>query len=217
MGKQLYLNLFQSKWIWYLGIFTILMNLLTALSFSDYRGSLMPFINIINGIAVVYTTSAYLNIHYMLKSDANHYFFFTLPNTKRNIIKGDYIYYMVMLALTAAIFASYMTITQETYYLYGYVMLIGMSLIVMSLYYLGFGKHWLRYLTTGYVIYGVPMLMAYLFHFMPLVNVNQLDRELPGMDFYLYHLPFYTLAAGMVLFIISYAMNQRNITKHDMV
>ena len=61
------------------------------------------------------------------------------------------------------------------------------------------------------------MLMAYLFHFMPLVNVNQLDRELPGMDFYLYHLPFYTLAAGMVLFIISYAMNQRNITKHDMV
>ena len=151
MGKQLYLNLFQSKWIWYLGIFTILMNLLTALSFSDYRGSLMPFINIINGIAVVYTTSAYLNIHYMLKSDANHYFFFTLPNTKRNIIKGDYIYYMVMLALTAAIFGSYMTIIQETYYLYGFVMLIGMSLIVMSLYYLGSCKfeHPVQFRTPG--------------------------------------------------------------------
>ena len=183
MGKQLCLNLFQSKWIWYLGIFTILMNLLTALSFSDYRESLMPFINVVNGIAVVYTTSAYLNIHYMLKSDDNHYFFFTLPNTKRNIIRGDYIYYMVMMVLTAAIFGSYMAITQETYYIYGFMMLIGMSLMVMSLYYFGFGKHWLRYLSTGYVIYGVPMLMTYLFHFMPLVNVNYLTENCPGWIF----------------------------------
>ncbi|WP_031545044.1 ABC-2 transporter permease [Salinicoccus luteus] len=217
MGKQLYLNLFQSKWIWYLGISTILINLLMALSLSDYRGSLMPFINVLNVIAVVYTTSAYLNIHYMLKSDDSHYFYFSLPNTKRNIIRGDYIYYMVMMVLTAAIFGSYMAITQETYYLYGFMMLMGVSLIVMSLYYLGYGKYWLRYLSTGYVIYGVPMLMTLLFHFMPLVNVNQLDRRMPGMDFYLYELPIYTLAVGIVLFIISYAITQRNITKHDMV
>ncbi|GAA3722477.1 hypothetical protein [Salinicoccus jeotgali] len=216
MNKQLYLNMFLSKWIWYFGMSVIFINLFTTIFISDYKEVLMPFIDLLNIIAVLYTTSSYLSIHHMMKQDGNHHFYFSLPNTKRNIITGDYLYYILMMALTTAIFGSYMTLTQTTYYAYGFVMLMGISLIMMSFYYLGFAKYWLRYLFTGYFIYGVPMVLTWLFHFMPLVNISQMDKNMPGMNFYLYHLPVYTIVFAIMLLILSYVINLQNIRKYDM-
>ncbi|MFC3418099.1 hypothetical protein ACFOLA_01090 [Salinicoccus hispanicus] len=217
MYKQLVLNLFHSKWIWYIGIATIIINVITALLPSDTQPIILQFSNSLNMIAIIFTTSSYLSIHDLLRKNNNHYFYYALPNTKKGILKGEYVYYIMMLILTSLIIASYLATNKEMYYVYGFMMIIGVCLTVMSLYYLGFAKYWMRYVFTGYFLYGIPVVTTFLFHFLPLRNVNEMDRALPGFDFYLYHLPIYTLIIGVIMFILTYFINLRNITKYDMI
>ncbi|TVT29451.1 hypothetical protein FO441_03975 [Salinicoccus cyprini] len=217
MYKQLVLNLFHSRWIWYVGIATIIINVITALLPSDVQPIILQFTSILNFVSIIFTTSSYLSIHDFMRKNNNHHFFYTLPNNKKEMLKGEYVYYIMMLILTSLIAGSYLTTTKEMYYIYGFIMIIGVSLIVMNLYYFGFVKYWMRYVFTGYFLYGVPVIITYFFHFLPLINVNEMDRTLPGFDIFLYHVPIYTLAIGIIMFVATYFINRRNITKYDMI
>ncbi|MFC3474713.1 hypothetical protein [Salinicoccus sesuvii] len=152
-----------------------------------------------------------------MKKNNNHHFFFTLPNTKRIMFQGDYLYYAIMILFTSLIIASYLATDKEMYYIYGFMMLIGVSLIVMSVYYLGFSKHWMRYVFNGYILYSVPMILTYIFHFLLVRNINEMNLNLPNYETFLYQISYYTLAIGIIVFIATYFINRRNVTKYDMI
>ncbi|MCG1008998.1 hypothetical protein J4760_02905 [Salinicoccus sp. ID82-1] len=217
MYKQLVLNLFHSRWIWYVGIATIIINVITALLPSDVQPIILQFTSILNLLSIIFTTSSYLSIHDFMRKNNNHHFFYTLPNSKKEMLKGEYVYYIMMLLLTSLIIGSYLATIKEMYYIYGFIMIIGVSLIVMSLYYLGFAKYWMRHVFTGYFLYAVPMILTYMFHFLLVRNINEMNLDLPSYEMVLYHTSFYTLAIGIIMFVATYFINRRNITKYDMI
>lgn len=217
MYKQLVLNLFHSKWIWYLGITIIVGNIITALLPSDMQSVILEFTTLLNMIAIIFTTSSYLSIHDLMRKNNTHHFFYTLPNTKKEILKGEYLYYFMMLLLTSLIIASFLATDKEIYYIYGFIMIIGVSLIVMSVYYLGFVKYWMRYVFTGYFLYSIPIILAYMFHFLLIRNINEMDLNLPIYEAFLHHIAFYTFGTGVIMFIMTYFINLRKITKYDMI
>lgn len=219
MKKQLYLNFNYSKWIWYLGGAMILINLLTAAA--QPSANMQPFIqfvNLLNIIVIVYTISSIQNIHTLISKNDSYHFLYALPIHKADILKADYIYHIVMLIFTTAIFSTHLMIEQDYHLYYGIVMIIGVSLIMMSIYLMIFSNYWMDSSYIKYFIYFTPLAIIFMFHFMPLDNTFIYDLHLGvAWNFYLFTLPFIVLGIGIIVYTASYYYGKKQIVKSDVI
>src|SRR5699024_2593656 len=103
------------------------------------------------------------------KNDSHH-FLYSLPIRKTDILKADYIYHALMLVFTVAVFSTYVIIGHDYHLYYGLVMIMGVSLIMMSIYLIIFANLWMDSAIIRYIIYFLPLFIIYMFHFMPLHN-----------------------------------------------
>ncbi|KKK32953.1 hypothetical protein WN59_12990 [Salinicoccus sediminis] len=219
MKKQLYLNLMYSKWIWMMGGIMIVINLLAAFSQSLINlQPFMPFVNLLNLIVMVYTISSIQNIHTLITKNDSHHFLYSLPIRKTDILKADYIYHALMLVFTVAVFSTYVIIGHDYHLYYGLVMIMGASLIMMSIYLIIFANSWLDSAILRYIIYFLPLFIIYMFHFMPLNNtvIHNIDLGI-GWDIYRFVLPFIVLGAGIIVYAASYLYGRKKIVKSDIV
>jgi|GEM_PF-5039331 len=219
MKKQLYLNLMYSKWIWLMGGIMIVINLLVAFTQSFINMQpFMPFVNLLNIIVMVYTISSILNIDMRLSKNNSHLFLFSLPIRKKDILKADFVYHALMLVFTVAVFSTYVIIGHDYHLYYGLVMIMGVSLIMMSVYLLIFTSVWMDIPFIRYSIYYVPLFIIYMFHFMPLDNTVTHNIDLGiGWDIYRFVLPFIVLGIGIIVYAASYLYGRKRIVKSDIV
>ncbi|WP_017549458.1 hypothetical protein [Salinicoccus carnicancri] len=219
MKKQLYLNLMYSKWIWVMGAIMISINLLTAFGQSIINlQPLMPFVNLLNIIVMVYTISSILNIDMRLSKNNSHRFLFSLPTRKKDILKAGFVYHAFMLVFTAAVFSTFVIIGHDYHLYYGLVMITGVSLIMMSIYLLIFTSVWMDIPYIRYIIYYVPLFIVYMFHFMPLDNTVTQNIDLGiGWDIYRFIFPFIVLGIGTIVYAASYLYGRKKIVKSDIV
>ncbi len=219
MKKQLYLNLMYSKWIWMMGGIMIVINLLAAFSQSLINlQPFMPFVNLLNLIVMVYTISSVQNVHTLITKNDSHHFLYSLPIRKTDILKADYIYHVLMLVFTVAVFSTYVIIGHDYHLYYGLVMIMGVSLIMMSIYLIIFANSWMDSAIIRYIIYFLPLFIIYMFHFMPLHNTvtDNIDLGI-GWDIYRFTFPFIVLGAGIIVYIASYFYGRRKIVKSDIM
>lgn len=219
MKKQLYLNLMYSKWIWMMGGIMIVINLLAAFSQSLINlQPFMPFVNLLNLIVMVYTISSVQNVHTLITKNDSHHFLYSLPIRKTDILKADYIYHVLMLVFTVAVFSTYVIIGHDYHLYYGLVMIMGVSLIMMSIYLIIFANSWMDSAIIRYIIYFLPLFIIYMFHFMPLNNTvtDNIDLGI-GWDIYRFTFPFIVLGAGIIVYIASYFYGRRKIVKSDIM
>lgn len=219
MKKQLYLNFIYSKWILLMGGIMIVINLVVTLG-NAYMNlqPLIQFLNLLNIIIMVYTLSSMQNIHTMVTKNDSYHFLYALPIQKADILKADYIYHSLMLVFTAVIFSSSVMISQDYHLYYGLVMLVGISLIMMSLYNIMFAQTWVQNIYIKIVFYAIPIGIMYMFHVMPLNNYFIYDLDLgTGWEFYLFVMPFIAAGAGIIVYITSYYYARRQIIRSDII
>lgn len=219
MKKQLYLNFSYTKWIWILGVIIIVINLLTALGPSYMNQQpFIQFVNLLNIIVMVYILSSVQNIHMLISKNDSYHFLYALPIHKTDIIKGDYFYHAVMLVFTGVVFSTYVMINQDYHLYYGIVMIIGLSLIMMSIYLVMFASDWMDNAYIRYIIYFTPLFILFLFHFMPLHNTFSYDLNLGSpWEFYLFIMPFIVLGIGIIVYTASYYYAKIRIIKSDII
>ena len=217
MDKQLYLNFIFTKGIGYFGLATIVLNLIARMvSTSIDLASVMPFINLINLIAIVVTLSSILNVHWQMAKNNSHFFFYTMPNRKVSILKGDYVYNLIMLVFTAIIFITYTFINEDYFLFYSLTIFTGLALIMLSLYHYLFSITWMRGLVIKFILFFIPLVFIIMFYHMPLRNTVEMNLSLgAAWEVYLYEIPFYVLGAGVILYALSFVAARKNIVKKD--
>src|SRR5699024_2530073 len=115
-------------------------------------------------------------------------------------------------------FSTYVIIGHDYHLYYGLVMIMGVSLIMMSIYLIIFANSWMDSAIIRYIIYFLPLFIIYMFHFMPLHNTvtDNIDLGI-GWDIYRFTFPFIVLGAGIIVYIASYFYGRRKIVKSDIM
>ena len=148
----------------------------------------------------------------------SHEFFMALPVNKKELIKTDYMFHLMMTLLSIIVIFTYSLANGEFYSLFGMIMITGVNLLIASFYYTTFARDWFKNINMKVIIYLVPMGFTYMFYFMPLMNVTGSNMEMNALwNFILYTLPFIILGLGILAYVITYFTTQKKTVTHDVV
>lgn len=218
MYKHFYLKLFYSRWTLYPAAAVITLNLLTAMFFDSGNQAVMSLVNLANLFIVMYLTANYMNIHMLMSYNKNHIFYMALPGNKKDLIKSDYMFHLLMTLLSIVVIFTFSLAHGAFYNLFGMIMITGVNLLIASFYYTTFVQDWFRNINLKVIIFLVPMGSTFMLYYMPLINVTEGGLEMNAMwNFILYVLPYIVLGLGILAYIITYFTNQKKAVKHDII
>ncbi len=218
MNKHFHLKLIYSKWTLIFTAIVIAMNLSAALFLDTGIPGLLSVINLSNIFIVMYLTANYMNVHMLMSYNKSHEFFMALPANKKDVIRTDYMFHLFMTLLSLLVVFTYSLVLGEFHFLFGMIMITGVSLLISSLYYTVFAQEWFKNVNITVVLYLVPMGFTFMFYYMPLMNLAGADlSSIPQWTFILYTLPYFVLAAGVAAFIVTYFTAQKQASRHDII
>lgn len=218
MNKHFYLKLTYSKWTLIFTAVVVVLNLITALYSGVHHAAFVSVIGLANLFIVIYLTANYMNVHILMSYNKSHEFFMALPVNKKEIIKSDYMFHLLMTLLSIVVIFTYSLANGEFYNLFGMIMITGVNLLIASFYYTTFTRDWFKNINIKVIIYLVPMGFTFMFYFMPLANLVNTGIEINAFwNFILYTLPYIILGLGILAYIITYFTNQKKAVKHDII
>lgn len=217
MNKHFYLKLIYSKWTLIFTAVVVVLNL-TALFSGFEHEAFVSVISLANLFIVVYLTANYINVHILMSYNKSHEFFMALPVNKKEMIKTDYMFHLLMTLLSIIVIFTYSLAIGEFYNLFGMIMITGVNLLIASFYYTTFARDWFKNVNIKVVIYLVPMGFTYMFYFMPLINLVNTGIEINAFwNFTLYTLPYIILGLGILAYAVTYFTTQKKAVRHDVV
>ena len=217
MNKHFYLKLIYSKWTLIFTAVVVVLNL-TALFSAFEHAAFVSVISLANLFIVVYLTANYMNVHILMSYNKSHEFFMALPLNKKEMIKTDYMFHLLMTLLSIIVIFTYSLAIGEFYNLFGMIMITGVNLLIASFYYTTFARDWFKNVNIKVVIYLVPMGFTYMFYFMPLINLVNTGIEINAFwNFTLYTLPYIILGLGILAYAVTYFTTQKKAVRHDVV
>lgn len=218
MNKHLYLKLIYSKWTLIFTAVVIVLNLTAALYSGVHHSAFLSVINVANFFIVMYLTANYMNVHILMSYNKSHEFFIALPVNKKDFIKSDYMFHLLMTLLSIVVIFTYSLANGEFYNLFGMIMITGVNLLITSFYYTTFVRDWFKNVNWKVVIYLVPMGFTFMFYFMPLMNLVNTGIEINAFwNFTLYTLPYIILGLGILAYVITYFTTQKQSVKNDLI
>lgn len=218
MNKHLYLKLIYSKWTLIFTAGVIVLNLTAALYSGVHHAAFLSVINVANFFIVMYLTANYMNVHILMSYNKSHEFFMALPVNKKDFIKSDYMFHLLMTLLSIVVIFTYSLANGEFYNLFGMIMITGVNLLITSFYYTTFVRDWFKNVNWKVVIYLVPMGFTFMFYFMPLMNLVNTGIEINAFwNFTLYTLPYIILGLGILAYVITYFTTQKQSVKNDLI
>lgn len=217
MNKHFYLKLIYSKWTLIFTAVVVVLNL-TALFSGFEHAAFVSVISLVNLFIVVYLTANYMNVHILMSYNKSHEFFMALPVNKKEMIKTDYMFHLLMTLLSIIVIFTYSLAIGEFYNLFGMIMITGVNLLIASFYYTTFARDWFKNVNWKVVIYLVPMGFTFMFYFMPLMNLVNTGIEINAFwNFTLYTLPYIILGLGILAYAVTYFTTQKKAVRHDVV
>ena len=141
-----------------------------------------------------------------------------LPVNKKDFIKTDYMFHLMMTLLSIVVIFTYSLANGEFYNLFGMIMITGVNLLITSFYYTTFVRDWFKNVNWKVVIYLVPMGFTFMFYFMPLMNLVNTGIEINAFwHFTLYTMPHIILGLGILAYVITYFTTQKQSVKNDLI
>lgn len=218
MNKHFYLKLIYSKWTLIFTAVVIVLNLTAALFSGVHHAAFVSVIGLANLFIVIYLTANYMNVHILMSYNKSHEFYMALPVNKKEIIKSDYMFHLLMTLLSIIVIFTYSLASGEFYNLFGMIMITGVNLLIASVYYTTFARDWFKNVNVKVIIYLIPMGFTYMFYFMPLANLVNTDIEINSIwNFILYTLPYIILGLGILAYAITYFTTQKQSVKNDLI
>ena len=220
MNKYFYLKLIYSKWTLIFTAVVIVLNLTAALFSGMSHAAFVSVIGLANIFIVIYLTANYMNVHILMSYNKSHEFFMSLPVNKKDFIKTDYIFHLMMTLLSIVVIFTYSLAVDEFYNLFGMIMITGVNLMIASFYYTTFVQDGFKNINIKVIIYLVPMGFTFMFYFMPLMNLDGAANDfstIPYWNFILYTLPYIILGLGMLAYVITYYVTQKQSVKRDLI
>jgi len=220
MNKHFYLKLIYSKWTLVFTAVVIVLNLTAALFSGMNHAASASVISLANLFIVIYLTSNFMNVHILMSYNKSHEFFMALPVNKKDFIKTDYMFHLMMTLLSIVVIFTYSLTNGEFYNLFGMIMITGVNLLIASFYYMTFVQDGFKNINIKVIIYLVPMGFTFMFYFMPLINLDGAANDystIPFWNFILYTLPYIILALGIIAYIITYFTTQKQSVKNDLI
>ena len=107
MNKHFYLKLIYSKWTLIFTAVVIVLNLTAALFSGVHHGAFISVIGLANLFIVIYLTANYMNVHILMSYNKSHEFYMALPVNKKEIIKSDYMFHLLMTLLSIIVIFTY--------------------------------------------------------------------------------------------------------------
>lgn len=220
MNKHFYLKLIYSKWTLIFTAVVVVLNLTAALYSGVHHAAFLSVINVANFFIVMYLTANYMNVHMLMSYNKSHEFFMALPVNKKDFIKSDYMFHLLMTLLSIVVIFTYSLANGEFYHLFGMIMITGVNLLIASFYYTTLVQDGFKNINIKVIIYLVPMGFTYMFYFMPLMNLDGAANDfstIPFWHFTLYTLPYIVLALGILAYVITYFTTQKQSVKNDLI
>lgn len=214
MINQIKLNLKVTRWILFLAAVTVTVN---VVSIFLHEIPVMWLINLLNIITIVNTLFLIQEAHRKYAVNESYQLYYTLPVKKTDILRADYLTNIIMIILSAIIFITWAFSTDYLVLSYGMVMIIGINLIMNSVYHWIFVNQWFSNITLKAVLFSlIPLLVVLSVHFMPLKNIFDRNLNLYGtVSFYFTQLPFVVLGIGLLSYAISYWIAKNKIKQTD--
>lgn len=214
MVNQIKLNFKMSRWIFILAAVTLLINIIYM--FVDVPG-VVPLLNLLNWFSILTLLVVNTEIYRVMAQNETYRIYFSLPVKKTKIVNADYLTYVIALVSVAIVFLTWILAVYNLSLIYGLVMIIGMGLVVNSVYQYLYARAWFKVVSTATCfIYIIPHLIVWMFYFMPLRNTVDMNLNLgSGWDFYLTKIPFIVIVVGLIMMVISYYVARKNVTKTD--
>lgn len=218
MNKHFYLKLNYSRWTLIFTAIVVILNLAATLFSGLEHPAFISVTSIANLFIVLYLTANYINVHMLMSYNKSHDFYMALPGNKKDTIKSDYMFHLLMTLLSIIVIFTYSLAVGEFYNLFGMVMITGVNLLIASVYYALFAREWFKNVNVKVVLYLVPMGFTYMFYYMPLTNVTEGNLEMGTMwNFILYVLPYIILGLGILAYGITYFTTQKKAVRHDVI
>lgn len=214
MVNQIKLNFKMTRWILTLAVFTVAVNIVSMVL---HEFSMMWFVNILNVFTVVNTLSVLQESHRKYGVNESYRLYYTMPLKKVEILKADYATNIIMMIVSSCIFITWAISTDYLALSYGMMMIIGMSLIMNSIYHVMFVSDWFKNISVKeFCLSIIPFLVIFSLHFMPFKNIFDNNLNLPEiLIFYFIRLPFIVLGVGLMMYIVSYYVAKRKIIQTD--
>src|SRR5690625_268083 len=218
MNKHFNLKLIYSKWTLIFTAVVIVLNLTAALFTGLSHAAFISVIELANIFIVIYLTANYMNVHILMSYNKSHELMIALTVNKKELIKTDYMFHLMMTLLSIIVIFTYSLANGEFYNLFGMIMITGVNLLIASVYYTTFARDWFKNVNWKVVIYLVPMGFTFMFYFMPLMNLVNTVIEINAFwNFTLYTLPYIVLVLGIIAYTATYFTTQKKAVKHDIV
>lgn len=214
MINQIKLNLKMSRWIFIIAAVTLFINIIYI--FFNVPGA-EPLLNLLNWITIISLLMINLEVYRVLDQNESYRIYFSLPVKKISIVNADYLTYVIGLILTSIVFSTWMLATNALPLTYGLVMIIGVSLVINSIYQYLYSLRWFKVVSNAIsIVYLIPILIVWMFYFMPLRNTVDMNLNLgSGWDFYLTKVPFIVITVGIIMLIVSYYSARKIVTETD--
>lgn len=214
MINQLKLNFKMTRWIFILAAITLLINIVYM--FFNLPGAML-LLNLLNWITIVSLLMINVEVYRVLSQNESYRIYFSLPVKKISIVNADYLTYVIGQILTVLVFSTWILAVYDFSLIYGLVMIIGVGLIINSVYQYVYARKWFKVVSNATsIVYVIPILIVWMFYFMPLRNVVDMNLDLGSWwDFYLTKVPFILIIVGLVMMLISYYGARKIITKTD--
>jgi hypothetical protein len=214
MANQIKLNFKMSRWILILSTFTVAVNIISMVL---HELSIVWFVNILNVVTIVNTLIVLQESHRKYEVNKSYRLYYTMPLKKLDILKADYATNTIMMIVSFCIFITWAIATDYLVLSYGMIMIIGISLIMNSIYHIIFVNDWFNNISIKeFCLSIIPLLIVLMLHFMPFKNIYDRNLNLPEViTFYFTRLPFIVLGVGLVIYIVSYYVAKRKIIQTD--
>ena len=214
MINQIKLNVKVTKGIWIFAVVSLLVNII-YIAVGDMLAKELP--NLLTLLSVSLVLSSQLEYHRLYKQNEVYRLYFTMPVEKKDLIRADYLYHLMMIVSVCALFTTWAFATNQLYMMPFLAVITGLSFILSSVYLYQYGREWFRAVSGSVsVLHLIFFIVTMMFYFWPLKNTAEMKLNLgEGWVFYLNALPFILIVIGVSATIWSYFTVTRNITKTD--
>src|SRR5699024_12059337 len=93
-----------------------------------------------------------MNVHILMSYNKSHEFFMALPVNKKELIKTDYMFHLMMTLLSIIVIFTYCLANGEFYNLYGMIIITAVNLLLASVCYTTFASDWVKNVNWNVVI-----------------------------------------------------------------